>query len=105
MINFALVRKLIEKGFTDTEINDIIGGSQPTVASPDPVPEAAPAAAAPEAPEQVNSNGNDDLIHAINSLENTIRASNLIGSVIDVASKPKSVDDVLAEMISPKNSK
>lgn len=94
------IRNLIEMGYSDDDIEAILkmkagkeAAAKP-VPAPDPKPEAAPA---PET--------NNDLIAAIRSLEQTIKASNLISSVLDTQNTEKSADDILAEMLSPKGGK
>ena len=103
------IRNLIEMGYSDDDIDTILkmkAGKEAAAAkpaqdpkpapAPDPKPEAAPA----PAPET-----NNDLIAAIRSLEQTIKASNLISSVLDTQNTEKSADDILAEMLSPKGGK
>lgn len=98
------IRNLIEMGYSDDDIEAILkmkagkeAAAKPAPA-PDPEPEAAPAPA--PVPET-----NSDLIAAIRSLEQTIKASNLISSVLDTQNTEKSADDILAEMLSPKGGK
>ena len=94
-MNFELVRKLINAGFTDEEISTIIGATASAPAQePAPAPEPEPA----PAPEP----NNGDLIKAIQSLETTIRASNLVNTVLPTVDTQKTADEVLANMLSPK---
>ena len=89
-----LIRNLIEAGYTDDEITEVIkakSGKQPE-AKPAENPEPKPA-------------DNSDLINAIKSLEMTIKASNLVSYMIDTQSPEKTADDVLAEMLAPKGGK
>lgn len=97
-MNFELVRKLINAGFTDDEISDILGSQHEPAPAPEPKP--APAPEPKPAPEPEPNNG--DLIKAIQSLETTIRASNLINSVLPTVDTQKTADDVLANMLDPK---
>ena len=115
-MNIELVRKLINAGFTDEEISEILGSSRepepkpapapkpepkPAPApKPEPKPAPAPAPKPEPAPEPEPNNG--DLIKAIQSLETTIRASNLINSVLPTVDTQKTADDVLAKMLDPK---
>ena len=99
------IRNLIEMGYSDDDIEAILkmkagkeAAAKPTPA-PDPEPEATPA------PAQVPETNNSELITAIRSLEQTIKASNLISSVLDTQNTEKSADDILAEMLSPKGGK
>ena len=96
-MNFELVRKLINAGFTDEEISAIIGA---TASAPAPEPKPAPTQEPKPAPTQEPNNG--DLIKAIQSLETTIRASNLVNTVLPTVDTQKTADDVLANMLSPK---
>ena len=96
-MNFELVRKLINAGFTDDEISAIIGATA-SAPAPEPTPEPAPEPTPAPAPEPNNS----DLIRAIQSLETTIRASNLVNSVLPTVDTQKTADDVLAKMLDPK---
>lgn len=97
------IRNLIEMGYSDDDIEAILkmkaGKEAAAKPAPDPEPEAAPA------PAQVPETNNSELITAIRSLEQTIKASNLISSVLDTQNTEKSVDDILAEMLSPKGGK
>ena len=96
-MNTKLIRNLIEAGYSDEEIDAIIKVKSVKA------PEAKPAEEkAPEAKPEANT---DALINAIKSLETTIKASNLITSVMDTQNTEKSVDDVLAEMLAPKGGK
>lgn len=105
-MKFELVRKLINAGFTDDEISKILGSSREPAPAPEPKPAPKPEpkpAPEPEpkpAPEPEPNNG--DLIKAIQSLETTIRASNLINSVLPTVDTQKTADDVLANMLDPK---
>lgn len=96
-MNFKFIRNLIEAGYTDEEIDAVLKLKEekaPAETKPEPKPEPEPA---PEpAPDH-----NEALIKAISSLEQTIKASNLINSVLDTQNT-KSADDILAEMLSPK---
>lgn len=96
-MNFELVRKLINAGFTDDEISAIIGATA-SAPAPEPTPEPAPEPTPAPAPEPNNS----DLIKAIQSLETTIRASNLVNSVLPTIDTQKTADDVLAKMLDPR---
>lgn len=96
-MNFELVRKLINAGFTDEEISTIIGATA-SAPTPEPTPEPAPEPTPAPAPEPNNS----DLIKAIQSLETTIRASNLVNSVLPTIDTQKTADDVLAKMLDPR---
>lgn len=96
-MNFELVRKLINAGFTDEEISTIIGA---TASAPAPEPKPAPTPEPEPAPTPEPNNG--DLIKAIQSLETTIRASNLVNSVLPTVDTQKSADDVLANMLNPR---
>lgn len=96
-MNFELVRKLINAGFTDEEISAIIGS---TVSAPAPEPKPEPTPEPTPSPTQEPNNG--DLIKAIQSLETTIRASNLVNTVLPTVDTQKTADDVLANMLSPK---
>ena len=96
-MKFDLVRKLINAGFTDEEISEIIGPSAPTP-EPKPAPKPEPTPKPKPAPEP----NNGDLIKAIQSLETTIRASNLVNTVLPTVDTQKTADDVLANMLSPK---
>lgn len=96
-MNFELVRKLINAGFTDDEISAIIGATASAPApepKPDPTPE--------PKPEPTPEPNNGDLIKAIQSLETTIRASNLVNSVLPTVDTQKTADDVLANMLNPR---
>lgn len=96
-MNFELVRKLINAGFTDEEISTIIGATA-SAPAPEPKPEPTPEPKPEPAPEP----NNGDLIKAIQSLETTIRASNLVNSVLPTVDTQKSADDVLANMLNPR---
>ena len=96
-MNFELVRKLINAGFTDEEISAIIGA---TASAPAQEPKPAPTQEPEPAPTPEPNNG--DLIKAIQSLETTIRASNLVNSVLPTVDTQKSADDVLANMLNPR---
>lgn len=96
-MNFELIRKLINAGFTDDEISAIIGATA-SAPAPEPTPEPAPEPKPELAPEP----NNGDLIKAIQSLETTIRASNLVNTVLPTVDTQKTADDVLANMLSPK---
>ena len=104
MINIKFFRNLIEAGYTDEEIEAVLKlkDSKPEKKTdPEPKPE-------PEKktdPEPKPDVGNNDLILAIKSLETTIKASNLLNSVLDTQNTEKTADDVLAEMLSPKGGK
>ncbi len=93
-MNFELIRKLINAGFTDDEISTIIGATA-SAPAPEPKPE-------PEQPKPEPEPNNGDLIKAIQSLETTIRASNLVNTVLPTVDSQKTADDVLANMLSPK---
>lgn len=97
-MNFELVRKLINAGFTDDEISEILGSSREPAPAPEPKP--APEPEPKPTPEPEPNNG--DLIKAIQSLETTIRASNLVNSVLPTVDTQKTADDVLAKMLDPK---
>ena len=96
-MNFELVRKLINAGFTDEEISTIIGATASAPAQ-EPKPEPTPEPKPEPAPEP----NNGDLIKAIQSLETTIRASNLVNSVLPTVDTQKTADDVLAKMLDPR---
>ena len=96
-MNFELIRKLINAGSTDDEISTIIGATA-SAPAPEPKPEPTPEPKPEPAPEP----NNGDLIKAIQSLETTIRASNLINSVLPTVDTQKSADDVLANMLNPR---
>lgn len=100
-MKFDLVRKLINAGFTDEEISEIIGPSAPTP-EPKPAPEPKPEPTPEPKPEPAPEPNNGDLIKAIQSLETTIRASNLVNSVLPTVDTQKSADDVLANMLNPR---
>lgn len=103
MTNLKFLRNLIEAGYTDAEIEAVLKLKE---AKPEPEkktdPEPKPEPGKKTDPEQKPDTGNNDLILAIKSLETTIKASNLINSVLDTQSTEKTADDVLAEMLAPK---
>ena len=108
-MKFDLVRKLINAGFTDEEISEIIGPSAPTPEpkpapkpEPTPKPKPAPEPEPTPKPKPAPEPNNGDLIKAIQSLETTIRASNLVNTVLPTVDTQKTADDVLANMLSPK---
>ena len=108
-MKFELIRKLINAGFTDDEISAIIGAtaSAPTQ-EPKPAPtqeqkpKPAPTQDQKPTPAPTPEPNNGDLIKAIQSLETTIRASNLVNTVLPTVDTQKTADDVLANMLSPK---
>ena len=105
-----LIRNLIEAGYTDDEITEVIkakSGKQPEAKpaeNPEPKPAENPEPKPAENPEPKPAD-NSDLINAIKSLEMTIKASNLVSYMIDTQSPEKTADDVLAEMLAPKGGK
>jgi len=102
-MDFAKLRRLIEAGFSDEEITQIISATeeQPKpAAAPDPAPAADP----DQDDKPIDTSSSQDMINAIKSLEMTIRASNLINSTIPTV-QPKSADDALASWLDPKKSK
>lgn len=104
-MNFELVRKLINAGFTDEEISTIIGATASAPApepKPEPTPKPKPEPTPEPKPEPAPEPNNGDLIKAIQSLETTIRASNLVNTVLPTVDTQKTADDVLANMLSPK---
>lgn len=101
-MNFELVRKLINAGFTDDEISEILGSSREPAPEPKTAPEPEPKPAPEQKPAPEPEPNNGDLIKAIQSLETTIRASNLINSVLPTVDTQKTADDVLANMLDPK---
>ena len=97
-MNFKFIRNLIEAGYTDEEIEAVLKLKEApaeTKPEPKPEPELRPEPAPEPAPDH-----SEALIKAISSLEQTIKASNLINSVLDTQNT-KSADDILAEMLSP----
>ena len=106
-MNTKLIRNLIEAGYSDEEIDAIIKVKSVKAPEAKPAEEKAPEAkpAEEKAPEAKPEANTDALINAIKSLETTIKASNLITSVMDTQNTEKSVDDVLAEMLAPKGGK
>lgn len=100
-MNFKFIRNLIEAGYTDEEIEAVLKLKKekaPAETKPEPKPDPKPE------PEQVPEPAPDHseaLIKALSSLEQTIKASNLINSVLDTQNT-RSADDILAEMLSPK---
>lgn len=99
-MNFKFIRNLIEAGYTDEEIEAVLKLKEekaPAETKPEPKPEPKPESE--PAPEPAPDHS-EALIKAISSLEQTIKASNLINSVLDTQNT-KSADDILAEMLSP----
>lgn len=112
-MNFELIRKLINAGFTDDEISTIIGATTSAPApepkpkpapepKPEPTPKPKPEPTPEPKPEPSSEPNNGDLIKAIQSLETTIRASNLVNTVLPTVDTQKTADDVLANMLDPK---
>ena len=99
-MNFKYIRNLIEAGYTDEEIEAVLKLKEekaPAETKPDPKPDPKPE---PEPAPEPAPDHSEALIKAISSLEQTIKASNLINSVLDTQNT-KSADDILAEMLSP----
>lgn len=99
-MNFKFIRNLIEAGYTDEEIEAVLKLKEekaPAETKPEPKPEPKPD---PEPAPEPAPDHSEALIKAISSLEQTIKASNLINSVLDTQNT-KSADDILAEMLSP----
>lgn len=107
MINIKFFRNLVEAGYTDEEIEAVLKLKENKEPKPEKKtdPEPKPEPEKKTDPEPKPDTGNNDLILAIKSLETTIKASNLINSVLDTQNAEKTADDVLAEMLSPKGSK
>lgn len=99
-MNFKFIRNLIEAGYTDEEIEAVLKLKEekaPAGTKPEPKPDPKPE---PEQAPEPAPDHSEALIKAISSLEQTIKASNLINSVLDTQNT-KSADDILAEMLSP----
>lgn len=99
-MNFKFIRNLIEAGYTDEEIEAVLKLKEekaPAETKPEPKPDPKPE---PEPAPEPAPDHSEALIKAISSLEQTIKASNLINSVLDTQNT-KSADDILAEMLSP----
>lgn len=101
-MNFKFIRNLIEAGYTDEEIEAVLKLKEekaPAETKPEPEPKPDPELRPEPAPEPVPDHS-EALIKAISSLEQTIKASNLINSVLDTQNT-RSADDILAEMLTP----
>lgn len=107
-MNFKFIRNLIEAGYTDEEIEAVLKLKEekaPAETKPEPKPDPKPdpkpkPKPEPEPAPEPAPDHSEALIKAISSLEQTIKASNLINSVLDTQNT-KSADDILAEMLSP----
>ena len=103
-MNYKFIRNLIEAGYTDEEIEAVLKLKEekaPAETKPEPKPEPKPdPELRPEPAPEPAPDHSEALIKAISSLEQTIKASNLINSVLDTQNT-RSADDILAEMLSP----